>query len=370
MEQITGKLSSLMNGTKDQAKKLETVELPPGKPGAPYVISSQDGEIIYIPLSKSATRLLITGKETEDAFCVVASGGSQGDPIGFHYHREAHDVFLCLQGNINVWAGEKCRTMGAGDFASLPPGTIHQYQVLGAHAEMVGLIVPGGWEEFFRFIGEPYSGPMWPMDDNRNFLEVLLPKLKAAAEQYDMVPCPQQEHFEPQEWQADENQLPGSPQPYFLKNASGPAYEVGGTVCRPIITTAESHGKFAIGSIEGSSQHHKHGIFAKEVQCLRFDNVHHAFYVVQGSVEFHLDSSSPSKLAAGEVIYIPKGTAFRYKMASRHNKVYAFANGGGLIEVLSKLGKEHKSPILPEKAEDANVGAFKTLQPEFGFSFS
>lgn len=111
-----------MNGSvSGHTKKLETVETPPGRPGAPYVISSQDGEIIYIPLSKSATRLLVTGKETEDAFAVVASGGSQGDPIGFHYHREAHDVFLCLQGSINVWAGEKCRTLGPGDFASVPP---------------------------------------------------------------------------------------------------------------------------------------------------------------------------------------------------------------------------------------------------------
>jgi quercetin dioxygenase-like cupin family protein len=124
MESITQKMTSLLGG---HAKKLESTELPVGTPGKPYVISSQDGEIIYIPGSKSATRLLITGKESENAFAVVASGGSESAPIGFHYHRETHDVFLCLQGACNVWAGEKCRTMTAGDFASVPPvGTIQQ----------------------------------------------------------------------------------------------------------------------------------------------------------------------------------------------------------------------------------------------------
>ena len=103
------------------SQQLTVTELPLGKAGKPYVISSQDGEIIYIPLSKSATRLLVTGKETDNAFAVVGSGGSQSDPIGFHYHRETHDVFLCLKGSINVWAGEQCRTMQAGDFASVPP---------------------------------------------------------------------------------------------------------------------------------------------------------------------------------------------------------------------------------------------------------
>lgn len=113
---------ALQNGhSQTNGSVLRATDLPPGKAGQPYVISTQEGENMYIPLSKSATRLLVTGKESENAFAIVGSSGSQGDPIGFHYHREAHDVFLCLKGNVNVWAGEKCRTMGPGDFASVPP---------------------------------------------------------------------------------------------------------------------------------------------------------------------------------------------------------------------------------------------------------
>lgn len=107
--------------TAQAPKPLSLQPLPPYTSGKPYTISAQDGEIIYIPLSKCATRLLVTGKETEDAFAVVGSGGSQGDPIGFHYHREAHDVFLCLQGSVNIWAKDQCRTLGEGDFVSVPP---------------------------------------------------------------------------------------------------------------------------------------------------------------------------------------------------------------------------------------------------------
>lgn len=33
--------------------------------------------------------------------------------------------------------------LGPGDFASVPPGVIHQYQILGHYTEFVGLIVPG-----------------------------------------------------------------------------------------------------------------------------------------------------------------------------------------------------------------------------------
>ncbi|KAI7261655.1 cupin domain-containing protein [Hortaea werneckii] len=366
MDNLTSKMAALVNG--GHANHPETTITPPGAPGKPYIISSQDGEIIYIPLSKSATRLLVTGAETDNAFAIVGSGGSQSDPIGFHYHRAAHDIFLCLRGHINVWADAQCRTLGAGDFASVPPGTVHQYQILGPHSEMMGLIVPGGWEEFFRFIGEPYQGPMWPMQDERDFFETLLPRLKRAAEKFDMVPCPQKESFGPQEWSGAENVLPGKLEPYFLKSGTGPAYEVGGTVCRPVCTTKESGGRFSLGSIESSKLFHAMGIFAKAGQTVRFDKVHHAFYVDMGSVTFHLDGTAPTKLSVGEMLYVPKGTAFRFETVSRFSRLYAFASGDGLVEVLCRLGREHTTSVLPETAEKCDVGALEALGPECAFT--
>ena len=94
---------------------------PPKKANESYVLPYFGGELITIPTSNSVMRLLVTGQETNGDFAVVTTGGIAGYPIGFHYHREAHDVFLCQRGKINVWAGDQCRTMEAGDFASVPP---------------------------------------------------------------------------------------------------------------------------------------------------------------------------------------------------------------------------------------------------------
>lgn len=101
--------------------------IPPYEAGKAYTLKALEGEVIYIPCSKSVLRLLVTGKETSNAFALVGTGGSHGAPIGFHYHREAHDVFLCLKGSCNVWTGEDCRTMQPGDFASVPPVSKSQH---------------------------------------------------------------------------------------------------------------------------------------------------------------------------------------------------------------------------------------------------
>lgn len=327
------------------AKSLSALKNAPGRPAQPYVLESLCGETIYIPLSKSATRLLVTGKESDNAFAVVGTGGSTGDPIGFHFHREAHDVFLCLKGAVKIWADDQCRILGPDDFASVPPGVVHQYQILGDRTEFVGLIVPGGWEEFFRFIGEPYNGPMFPLEDNRSFFEVLLPKLVAATEKFDMVPV--RNHKEAEATPLDKDcALPGHLQPYFLRAGAGPRWLFGGIICSILAGAAESAGRFSIGSIEGSSWHEDGPL----LKSFTFEEVHHAFQITEGTMEFKLGSQSAS-LSAGETVYIPRGQPFSITITSRYAKAYVFMNGEGILSLFAQAGTPTQMSIIPEKAD-------------------
>jgi quercetin dioxygenase-like cupin family protein len=104
---------------------IEHLTTPPGKPSQPYVLPCYTGELWTIPTSNSTMRLLVTGKETDNDFAVVGTGGTFDKPIGFHFHKEAHDVFLCIKGKINVWANDQARSLSPGDFASVPPVCIH-----------------------------------------------------------------------------------------------------------------------------------------------------------------------------------------------------------------------------------------------------
>ncbi|KAK5046896.1 hypothetical protein LTR84_007250 [Exophiala bonariae] len=324
---------------------LEPTRLAPGQANQPYILESLCGEVIYIPLSKSATRLLVTGKESDNAFAIVGTGGAQGDPIGFHYHREAHDVFLCLKGNVNVWADDQCRTLSAGDLASVPPDTVHQYQILGDYTEFVGLIVPGGWEEFFRFIGEPYAGPLFPLVDERNIFEVLIPKLKAATEKFDMIPVRDHPAVQPQPWRdGADDKLPGALKPYFLRAGTGPRFLVGGVVVSPLIGAAESDGRFSIACIEGSSWHEGSPLS----ETFRFANVHHAIQVVDGQLGLTIGDQEAT-LNVGETAYIPKTTSFSMRVRSRYIKFYVFISGNGLADLLCQLGKSYDQTIPPER---------------------
>jgi quercetin dioxygenase-like cupin family protein len=360
------------------AEKLTT---PPGKPSQPYIIPCYSGELWTIPTSNSTMRLLVTGKESNNAFAVVGTGGTFDGPIGFHFHKEAHDVFLCLQGKINVWADDKARSLYPGDFASVPPvcivprgsqiisdikkGTIHQYQIDSEHSEFIGLIVPGGWEEFFRFVGEPYAGPLFPTTDKRNPFEVLIPKLIAATEKFDMIPVRDKDHFDPQPWDGTETKLPGvcDKGGYFLKEGSGDKFAVGGAVVRPLATRKETNGRFSIYSLEVSS-HHRGGF----TKFLEFKETHHAIYVVSGILGLAIDGVN-LKTTPGETTFLPAGTKWSFDAGEVYAQVYVFANGGGLGEILTAVGSKYELAGLPQIGDSIawDEGKLKSFERDLNF---
>lgn len=86
-----------------------------------YIIDQLEGEKISIPGSKGVFRILASSKQTNGGIAVFQSGAVLSDAPGFHWHDEAHDVFLVTKGYLKLYNGNRCRIMGPGDFAYVPP---------------------------------------------------------------------------------------------------------------------------------------------------------------------------------------------------------------------------------------------------------
>ena len=86
-----------------------------------YILPQLEGEQVSIPGSKGAFRILASSKQTDGRMSVFESSAVLSDAPGFHYHKEAHDVFMVKKGFLKLWNGDKCRMMGPGDFAYVPP---------------------------------------------------------------------------------------------------------------------------------------------------------------------------------------------------------------------------------------------------------
>jgi len=322
-----------------------------------YVITQLEGERITIPGSKGVFRILTSAKQTNNKIAVFTSGAVLSDAPGFHYHNEAHDVFLVTKGYLKLWNGDQCRIMGPGDFAYVPPKIIHNPEMIGPHTEIFGLIAPGDWVDFFRYVSEPFEGLLVPEFDDRDLRSILMPKIMAAKDRFDVV---FQRDYQPpavSEWKDSESKLPDSCSPYFLRSNTGPRWMAGGVMSRPFITTAQSSGKFAISSIESSSAYGK-SIFSRP---MTFQNVDHCLCVQEGTLIVKLNGSGDANtIREGETVMVPAGQSFSLEFGSKYVRVFSFTSGDGIEALIHRAGEPCKAFVLPDQApkfDESNLAA-------------
>ena len=197
-------------------------------------------------------------------------------------------------------------------------------------------------------------------------MEVLIPKLMAAVEKHDVVPLRGHEGPTVQPWQDTDNVLPDKTEPYFLRRKSGPTFAVGETICRPLITTMQTAGKFSVASIQGSSKSKGHPGGADSL--IRFHSTHHCLYVVEGALDVTVDGKTGT-LIPGDSAFIPAGSPFRFGFAANFVETLFFSNGGGIAELFSSGGKACDSTAVLGM-DRTETTSFLQFADKFGFAMS
>ncbi|KAJ5357358.1 hypothetical protein N7541_004516 [Penicillium brevicompactum] len=316
----------------------------------PYAIPQLEGERITIPGSKGVFRILTSAKQTGGLMAVFTSGAVLSDAPGFHYHNHAHDVFLVTKGFLKLWNGDQCRILGPGDFAYVPPKAIHNPEMMGPHTELQGLITPGDWVDFFRYVSEPFEGVLVPEGDDRDLKSILIPKVMAAKEKFDVVFQPHYVAPEVTAWTKDDEKLPAGPEGYFLRANTGPKWILGGVLSRPFVTTTQSSGVCAISSIE-SSKDYGETAFSR---YMTFPEVDHCFCVMEGALRVDLQDADSAVFREGETVVIPAGQAFSLGFESKFVKFHSFTDGNGIESLIHAAGQPFQGAVLPEAAPEYN----------------
>ncbi|KAG8415993.1 hypothetical protein J3459_013900 [Metarhizium acridum] len=341
---------------------LPLLSIPPSQKQS-YIVDQLEGERITIPGSKGAFRILASSKQTDGGIAVFSSGAVISDAPGFHWHDEAHDVFLVTKGFLKLWNGDKCKMLGPGDFAYIPPKFIHNPQLLGPHTETLGLIAPGDWVDFFRYVSETYSGIIVPEDDSRDLKSLLIPKVMAAKDKFDVHFARDHDPAEVSDWDGTECVLPGPLEPYYLRGNTGPRWMLGAVMSRPFIHASQCSGKFAISSIESSKLYD--GSLNPFSQRVTFEKVAHCFVVMEGVLGVKLYETDNggedawSEVREGQTVVIPAGQTFSLCFKARYVRAISFTNGTGVEEIIRRAGTPYQGFVLPEQAQEWNDAKFR-----------
>lgn len=229
---------------------------------------------------------------------------------------------------------------------------IHNPELLGPHSEQLGLVAPGDWVDFFRYVAESYSGVIVPENDDRDLKGHIIPKVMAAKDRFDVQFVRDYQPPEVGEWLDTENTLPGPLEPYFLRANTGPRHILGSVLSRPYIFSSQCGGKFAITSLESSNVYGKSPLAEK---WLTFQTVDHCFCVQEGLLKIKLrkdgagGGSEWTEVREGQTLLVPAGQAFLLDFGSRYVRSITFTNGKGLEELIKLAGADCTTVVLPDE---------------------
>lgn len=304
----------------------------------PYVLPKFAGRAVFLTPSQPI-RFSIPTNATGGAFAVVQHTGkvSGWTPARPHSHTLYHEYFYCTRGRIQTWgqrnetgAGQEARMGTVGDFAAMPPGSIHTFQLVAPDSQMTHVFSPGGFEHLFDVfslgdyqsnVGAPYP-PNW--EDAEPF-GPLTPAIRQQLEALDLYAADEAQFLPRRDlingtagddkslkWHNGNNSLPEDPTAFYFvakdfgpKHLNTPSSNDSYTVIQPLVTP-QQNSNFTMGTLTLSPKPANGSAMAVTLPQ------HFALQMEEGQLALTISGFPTEYLLSGDVASIPANTTFKY----------------------------------------------------------
>ena len=271
----------------------------PGR-AVPYVLKAGEGKCHLV--AGQIIHTLAGTHETGGGYGVVTCrAGRDRRAIPLHWHAREHDTWLCIRGSVEVWSQDRSHVLLPGEFAYVRPGDKHSYQSRSSDTFFLGVVAPGGWEEFFDEAGEVWNSTELPPPD-RPFD---FARLGRAIGKYGVMVVENQFYCEPAP-DAVLDKPPGAPQSYYLAAGS-----------RAIISGAESSGTVGMRLVE-----------AADGAAYLHREAHEFIYVLDGHLRLVLGDQT-ELLGPGDGANIPANAPRALTAVDGPARYVSTVSGGG-----------------------------------------
>jgi quercetin dioxygenase-like cupin family protein len=115
------------------------------------VIQHTDESVRYRINPLEEIRIKVSGKDTNDAYCVIEHRGEPDAGPPLHLHKEIDEIFEVIEGRIGFYLDGELITAGPGTTVAIPRNMPHTWRNIGnTQSRMVVTFIPGGTDRFFE----------------------------------------------------------------------------------------------------------------------------------------------------------------------------------------------------------------------------
>lgn len=115
-------------------------------------------ETIGYDFGGSHTRILVSGDQTADAYCVLEMASPAGRATPMHHHDNEDETLVMLEGELQTIGDEKTQTLRAGASITFGRGERHRLVNTGTQtARYLVICAPAGFDRFVQACAEPLA---------------------------------------------------------------------------------------------------------------------------------------------------------------------------------------------------------------------
>ncbi|KAJ9363658.1 quercetin 2,3-dioxygenase anaerobically complexed with the substrate kaempferol [Paecilomyces variotii] len=330
----------------------------------PYVIPHY-ASAHAVTVGSQTYRFYVTGPSSNYAFTLMGTNAPYTTALGVlpHIHYHHYENFFTYKGRVQLWAQkdnatQQSRVLYPGDYGSVVRNTTHTFQILDPDTELVGAIVPGGFEELFYYLGSNLSTtthtPYVPQADDGSSATGPNSSIISSLTKFDVHA---QLDFEPRRdaingtapasnWHTGNNTLTTDGSPYFVANGWGPKYinsQYGYQIVQPLATPAQTQDtNFTLSTISISTT-------PKNITIPQWSFPGAAaFQVLEGNLKIQIAQYPTASLSTGDVAFVPGNLTFKYWSGSYFTKFLFLSSGKeGLDQKLIQTGAFYDYVTFP-----------------------
>lgn len=146
------------------------------------IINSTEGKAMSV--IGDSYRIVEPGDNTNNDFSIIDMLVPPGGGPGPHAHKDFHETFYVLDGEVELTTEDGVSTISKGSFAVIPKGgLVHSFKNKSkVTAHLWCMVTPAGLEKFFEKIGKPSAfGTFLPLPEMD---ETTSRKLQEIAKEY------------------------------------------------------------------------------------------------------------------------------------------------------------------------------------------
>ena len=300
----------------------------------PYMLKNGEGERYLF--GRQLATIIANGMSTDHLVEMVILSGGKGDSFPLHKHLHSHEGIYVLHGRLEVVIANKKYLLTEGNYAYIPAGTSHSYQMLSHRTQVLSFTSKGNVSKIYSIIGEPYEKFVHPP---KAIQEPSMEKYNKASLSADIEFILDTE-FPGSSQLVENGEVPEGLAPYVLETGEGIRLVTGDQLHTLMTTQANSNGEFIFVVSEGPKgeaipehYHEKH----TEI-----------FFCIEGQVTLW-GNGEELTLHPGDILHVPANTIHSYRMDSHYTKMIGILATGLFEAFFRTLGDAYDDYIFPSE---------------------